>query len=465
MSVHNRRRICDPSAGDGRILSVLNKTHGISKRSLFACEIQDDLVTLLQSKGYKVLERDFLQYNEPIQFDLILANPPFSMGVRHALKMWNCLEPDGEMVILLNWLSISFLEEITEKTINTYQEHLGNLIKQHGRFKRLGQCFRQSERPTDVEVVMIYLRKPKAKHTGPDFDGINVTEDEAAAVDAAFTENALASADMIKSIVAQYQYAVEGLKLRAKGQTMLDFSRRGLPRRIEGATTTEEDNSLIQRVPFDRQVFALKAEFWALIFEKTSVGKRATSDFRKKVETYALENASMSFSEDNIRIVLGVFMSKIGRYMQDAIVRIFDQATAYHKNNTVHYQGWVTNKAWKINDRIIIPDGVIFNNFISDFSAHTTVLDFLRDFDRCLCWISNTDITDPSFFSGAEALSDKCYQANKGEDYKPEFFSTFFRLKMHKTGTLHIDVQDPLLLAEFNRCAAEGKNWIGGKGF
>lgn len=455
--------ILEPSAGDGRILDYLqNGYQQVPKARLFACEIQPDLVVMLQGKGYSVLERDFMDFQEPMKFELILANPPFSTGVRHLLKMWEILEDGGELVCLLNWQNIRFLTEQTGQTINSYQQLLGGIIGQHGTAESIGQAFKYAERPTDVEVGLVYLKKPEASSG---FAGFNVTMDSTES-DRQFSANPLAHGDMIKSLVSQYEQARRMLVERNTAQSQLDFYLQGVPRPLPGSVTTEEELSLTRRVSLNTQIQVLKSRFWQFIFQKTDVGKKATSDFREKFEKFALANSCMAFTEHNIREVLGEFMSNMKGYMQDAVIRVFDKATAYHENNKIHHEGWKTNKGWKVNRRIIVPNGVNFDDRWGSWRANYYNQGFLDDLDRVLCWISGTDVNDPGFFQAYRSLDDFCdHHKREGKHYSDKFYSTFFEMRMYKKGTLHIDFLDQDLLAEFNRVAAEGKNWIGGKGY
>lgn len=459
-----RKRIIDPSAGDGRILDYLNKACSVPLSNLFACEIEPEFVFLLQGKKYQVLGRDFLEFSEPVKFDCILANPPFADDVRHALMMWEILDDDGEMVCLLNWESVCFIEEAgASESITRYQQVLGGLVRQHGHLEYKGQCFKDSERPTNVEVGLIYLQKPpKARKTEVRFS----VDFDANADNPDFNASFLANTDTIRAIVAQYSQAVKLVRERAKIQAELDFYLKGMPKHILGGVTDEELSSLRQVTPLDAQLKALKFNFWALIFKKTNVGQRTTSDFQEKFEAFVLANSSMSFSETNIREVMGVFLENLGTFMQDAVILVFDKATAYHKKNKIHHEGWVTNKGWKVNSRIIIPDGVTYDANWDSFSKNDRNSGFFRDLDRVLCWISGADVTDPDFLGTYETLDDFCtWRKKRNLHYSSVFYSTFFAMRMYKKGTLHLDFQDIDLLDEFNRIAAEGKKWVGGQGF
>lgn len=49
----------------------------------------------------------------------------------------------------------------------------------------------------------------------------------------------------------------------------------------------------------------------------------------------------------------------------------------------------------------------------------------------------------------------------RGTHYAEPFSSTFFDIRIFKKGTVHLIFRDKDLLAQFNRAAAQGKNWVG----
>lgn len=69
----SKKQILEPSAGTGSILDYLADSYGYKapKANMYACEINPELVMVLQGKGYKILADDFLSY-KPSHTHLIL---------------------------------------------------------------------------------------------------------------------------------------------------------------------------------------------------------------------------------------------------------------------------------------------------------------------------------------------------------------------------------------------------------
>jgi SAM-dependent methyltransferase len=106
-------RIMEPSAGNGRFLDALCQwlTGGLSPYELnlstyqvVAVELDADLVQSLRSRGYNVLQGDFMQLKPKATSlcDYIFMNPPFAAGqdMRHIMHAFNFLKPGGKLIAI-----------------------------------------------------------------------------------------------------------------------------------------------------------------------------------------------------------------------------------------------------------------------------------------------------------------------------------------------------------------------------
>ena len=88
-------RILEPSAGQGSIAQYLKGDVTCVEVSKLHCKI-------LESKGFKVINQDFINWgdNQPMQFDAIVMNPPFSQGraTIHFETALNMLDRGGVLV-------------------------------------------------------------------------------------------------------------------------------------------------------------------------------------------------------------------------------------------------------------------------------------------------------------------------------------------------------------------------------
>lgn len=94
------RTVLEPSAGKGDLIDGLCKVYerrminrysslGLRRQDVKAnfdidcVEIEPELQAILESKGLRVVGDDFMHFHTHRQYDLIIANFPFSDGARH----------------------------------------------------------------------------------------------------------------------------------------------------------------------------------------------------------------------------------------------------------------------------------------------------------------------------------------------------------------------------------------------
>lgn len=461
--------ILEPSAGKGNILDVMcqdpftplrRKLHwerkqgdevdwdeveriealpvGVNRAKCYAIELEPELQDTLRGKGYTLVGTDFLDWHDHIHIDVIVMNPPFSAGSAHLLKAWEVVADGGIVVCLLN-------AETLRNPHSAERQLLGRLIETHGEVEYLTGAFAEAERATDVDVALVVLNKPARARIQFDGLGYDATLDEAA-----FVASPLARRDIIGSLVRSYEEAVKALKER--------FKYRDLYRFHLGTIEDRMDNDL-DKTSLNDRVANLKAIFWKYIFDKTQLGKRTTSAFRKDFEAFTAQQSHIAFTEANIIQVLEMFYLDMEGMMLRCVGDTFDQATKYHAKNTVHTEGWKHNKSWKVAPKIILPYGVKLD-FMGNFDVtrwhNENAYDFFQDLDKCCCWISGQSFED----------THGIIKAIEGRKFIPDVHgyqldSTFFHIQLYLKGTVHLTWKDKDLLAKFNQLAAKHKNWLG----
>jgi hypothetical protein len=161
-------KILDPSGGKGDILDYIERKYEklyTYRRceNLFTIEIEPELQAILRSKGFNVIDNDFLTYKCETHFPLIVMNPPFEHGEKHFLKAWE-IASDTKISCLLNETAI--------KNPNTQERKLlAKIIEDNdGTIEYLGNCFSTAQRKTNVNVVLIKIYKKETSEFEYDFD-------------------------------------------------------------------------------------------------------------------------------------------------------------------------------------------------------------------------------------------------------------------------------------------------------
>jgi 16S rRNA A1518/A1519 N6-dimethyltransferase RsmA/KsgA/DIM1 with predicted DNA glycosylase/AP lyase activity len=432
--------ILDPSAGKGHLLDYIAKNYSTKRDPyhLLACEIEQDLRYVLNEKNHTVIGSDWLEFDEPRQFQFIIINPPFSEGARHLLKAWEHCDPDGNVTCLLN-------AETVNNPFTSERKKLQELIDLYGEVENIGQAFKRSERPTEVEVVIVRLHKPKST-TRIEFEGVQFEEENP--IDAeGFNENPLAHRNVIPTLVAHYKRASEILVKRHQVQAQLNFCLTGTK---EDSYSPDELFRIREDLP--KQLDALKSRFWNTLFNRTKIVEVTTSGFQRDFISFQRSQTKMGFTEKNILEVLEIFFLNRAEIMQNCIVEVFDELTKYHENCLG--EGWKTNSAFQVTKKLIFPYGVTFDKlwgFRQPYSNRDSVLD---DLDKVLMYING----DRDICHVTTAIQ---REIDKNRHTGATIESSYFKIRFFKKGTIHLWFLDEKLWEEFNRRAAIGKKWIG----
>lgn len=442
------KSILDPSGGSGAYVDRLVEEYGIEKNDISCIEIDPELQATLTGKGYKVIDSDFLAFSDPIYFDLIVMNPPWRNGVDHALKAWDVVADGGAVTCILN-------AETVRNQNSEKRKLLGRLIEQYGSCDFIGSVFYgpDVERTTSKEAVIIWLHKPQRDKTvefGSDYDK------DAFVAEVEYNANPLASSNILESLVAQYEGAKAALIEQEAAEAKYLFYVSAVRNRGVGDDCVV---GTVSKRSLNEKITSLKKDFWRYVFDKTSVGKRTTSQVQKEFEKFQTETSNLSFNMPNIKRLLETLMASSNQIIEKCLLDTFDKATSLHEKNTVHTEGWKTNKSYRLNKKIIVPWGIDTNYSSWHMNYHKS--DFYHDLDKVMCFLSKKKIEDVKGVYAA--ISERMTYLNRNSSRYDEMIeSEFFYIRFFKKGTVHLVFKDQDLLDRFNIAAAQGKNWIGG---
>ena len=476
--------ILDPSAGSGALLKyVAELCHGMSDPpTLHAVEINEDMQPTLRER-FTLVHDDFLTFQPEVRYDLVLMNPPFSNGDAHLEHAWNMLQ-QGDIVCLLN-------AETLRNPHTVRRKHLATLVAEHGELEHLGPAFKASQRPTEVDVVLVRLRK-RDTH-----DRFSFWEDEHFAPqeeDFRFTEEALGNLpavnDRIAAMVRQYQASQEAYVDYMKAHKRLLYHAGPLVDRVSQLTELVHE-SLKQdtgKASFHRFVNGLQQYAWEGIFQRTKLNDLMTEGVRKDFEAMRRQQGGMPFTEANIHGLLQLLFANRHTILQKCVEEAFDLMTRYSAGNTSHYEGWRTNDAHKVNRKVIIPDWAIkYDREWGTWSTGYGTSHYKwQDIDRAMAMLEGRKLSSPTRM---QAPKDERPYRNKGErtlvtiidavelrfwqlnentrrgvryrHYQDNVCeSEYFHIKFWKKGTMHLVFKDERLWQQFNQQAALGKQWL-----
>lgn len=472
-SLFGIKRVLEPSAGKGDIADYLCENFNFKPESISVCEVDEDLIHILQGKGYPVIEKDFLRLAEPYQFDIVLMNPPFANAADHILKAWDILKMfGGEIVAQCNVETIDNLCDFN-------RQHLARLIAQYGSVERIGQPYKRAERTSDVEVAIVRLKRTvEAGKT--QFGGGTDYEHDGEMDSVEFDRNELASANMLEATVASYNAARQVIIDQSELDGRFYFYTKctgekpvGTPERI-ASLQKEADNSERNNraAKLNKDLSALKIKFWSYLFKRTKIADIATSKVQAEFTKFVANTGNLSFTADNIQYIFALLAVQKEQIKSDCITQVFDKLCSYDGENIEHREGWVTNDNYRVNRKVIVP--IRTADWEGDWSTwwHEPERVIANDIDKALCFVTGKSFLSVKTIHDAiieiiynirQRTRDHVHDPNgwNGSGAAPLIESEFFKIRIFKKGTIHLTFKSDDVWEKFNIAAAEGKNWIG----
>lgn len=450
--------ILEPSAGKGDILDYIKEEAAESRKpdALYCIEQNPDLQAVLREKGYDVIGDDFLAFESPYSFDLMVMNPPFDAGAKHLLKAWDILQ-GGDIVCLLN-------AETYHNPYTRERELLKTIIDEHGTVEELGDCFSDAERKTKVNVILVRLSKEAKtafEFNTADFDtsdnpnlefpeDIEGNELEVLDVLQAYEHRYNASVQAFKEL----KLAVRKFRYYAKDVFIPDYL-------IDDYVKLAREHSMN---PFVRK---FNEACWQRILSESKFERFLTTNIRRSFTNKFSHQQKLAFTKANMVTLFQVLWQNKEDILESCIEDVFDIMTHYHYDNRMVIEGWKTNDAWRVNRKVILPHVVSYGKYMSahDIKQYGDKFSLnwkseLEDIDRCMCYIDARAYERTLTIS--ETLRrhfDTLGRIRTGETFDKECESTYFKIKFFKKGTIHITFKDRYLWQEFNYRAAQRKGF------
>ncbi len=146
--------------------------------------------------------------------------------------------------------------------------------------------------------------------------------------------------------------------------------------------------------------------------------------------------------------------------IKKTIVKLFEDFTARYSwaeysSSVLHYHGWKTNDAFKINKKVIIPLYGSMNTWYRDgqFRLGYDVKRKLHDIEKTFRYLAGS-IADNH--RDLDAVLNEAEQNGTRRNVRFKFFTASFFMK----GTCHLVFHDERLVQKFNIFCGQQKNWL-----
>jgi hypothetical protein len=459
------RSVLEPSAGKGDLIEAITDKfkyhqHRYDNKKNYdidAIEIDPNLQVILQSKNYRLVHDDYLTYSTYKRYDCIIANFPFSQGDKHTLKAIEMQEQNGggDILCLIN------SETIKNPYSNSRKDLIRKLEEYNATIEYIQDAFMDSEshRKTTVEVALIYISIPKIQHNSSILESLK--QQEVHKENNHYNSDKLINSDFIVGIVEQYNYEVKaGLKLIEEYNLLKPYMLRGFNDNSSPVLKLEleykDDSSSIENA----YIKQIRSKYWSTLFSNDQFMGLFTSNLKQKYMQHVEELRDYDFSLYNIYTLRIRLSKEMVQGVEDTILNLFEEFSHKHyydeSSKNVHlYNGWKTNKAYKINKKVIIP----LNGFHDlQYSwgryepTHYRVLDKLKDIEKVFHYLDN-GITEDLDINQALKMAE-----HYGETRKIEL--KYFYVTFYKKGTCHIEFKNMEILHKFNLFGSQKKGWL-----
>jgi hypothetical protein len=208
----------------------------------------------------------------------------------------------------------------------------------------------------------------------------------------------------------------------------------------------------------NRYVQRLRRIFWEKLFANKEWQAKLTSNLVDELHGKINELMNYEFSEWNIMRLWLEVMSNLSVSMENTILKLFDTLSHEHhyteySGNIHYYNGWKTNKCWKVNHKIIIPIYAFYARYDKKVTPrYYTVSEKLGDIEKVFDVLNG----EPANFPALHTILGNAETAGKTCNIETRYFFITF----YKKGTAHITFKDMALLKKFNIFASQRKNWL-----
>lgn len=453
------KTVLEPSAGKGNIIeNIIERLQSSQSRrdkeknwDVDAIEINNDLRHILKGKSYRVIHDDFLTFQTQKKYDLIAMNPPFSDGDKHLLKALELQQNGGKIVCILN------AETINNPFSNTRKDLMRKLEDYNAKITFVHNAFAYAERKTDVEIAIIEVDIPRTESESVILTHLRQTP---AVSNQAQQQGRLISGDFIQGIVDQYNFEVAaGVQLINEYLSLTPLTLRSFDK--DGHTSPILELTVAGDKSSDTLVNAYikktRYKYWEALFKSKQFTEKLTTNLLNEYLSKIDELKDYDFSLYNIYQIRIDINKTMIKSLEETILNLFEELSHKHhwynetSRNIHYYDGWKTNKAYKINKKVIIP--------LNGFGRWNGGLDYIYNVKRKLLDIEKVF----NYLDGGltehidlEETLKKAQEELQTQKIKLKYFTVTF----YKKGTCHIEFTNLDLLKKFNLYGSQRKGWL-----
>lgn len=347
-------------------------------------EIDENLCAILKQNKhrFKVINADFLTWCSFDRFDTVLMNPPFADGDKHLLRVLSLMEQGGQICCILN------AETIRNPYSNTRQLLVQKLTEYNAEIEYVENAFKNAEIQADVDVALIYINIPDkviSEDIARNFVKGDVYEKEYKEL----SDTQLYAGDSISLLLEQFALEARyGLKIIDTFNAMKQYipvDKDCNQQLIKLVVLSCGEDNISQANQYIRQ---LRQKYWELVFQTNEISRLLTDGARAKYQCEIRRFRDYDFTVSNIKQLQIELSQSLNSNVNEAIINLYDMFTyRYAKENptNVHlFNGWHTNKGFKVNPKKVIVPLYFYNSYGYDMYK---ARDFLTEVEKVFTYL------------------------------------------------------------------------------
>ena len=407
-----------------------------------------------------IVHDDFLTFHTHKSYDLIVMNPPFSNGDEHLLKAIEMQSRSGGAIrCVLNAETLLNPYTNRRKLLCTKLESLGADVS------FIDNGFAAGERKTDVRCAIVKINVPIEKRESEIFERLKKAEHIEDTEPDEVTD--LTVADFLEQIVSRFRVEVAaGMELIREYIAMRPY----ILDRIEESSYSYPTMTLCVGDPKKRFsgdlpninefVRATRLKYWEALFSNKKFVGKLTSNLQDKYRSMVDRMKEYDFTLFNIQQIATEMNAEMCQGIEDTIVALFDRMTVAHTyypecaKNAHYFNGWKTNKAHKVNGKVILPVNGLHSSYSWDKDAFclNTAESTISDIEKVFEYLDGNMTAEVDLHNVLKNAHDNCQTKN--------IPCKFFDVTLYKKGTMHIKFRNQELLDRFNIYCCQKKHWL-----
>jgi hypothetical protein len=463
------RSILEPSAGSGNIAKIVTQrmkstqynsySREEKKFDIDCIELDQNLRYILQGKGFRVVCDDFLIYDSYKKYDLIIMNPPFDNGDKHLLKALEIQQQGGQIVCILN------AETLKNPYSNIRKDLIKKLTDLNASIEYLQQEFVESERSTDVEIALIKINIENKNKDSIILNNLRQEEKQQKAQENTYKNNNIISSEFIEAIVSQYNFEVKaGLKLINENESLKPFilksfkkdscNKDSILKLTLNDYNYEKYNSSSDTL-INAYIKKVRYKYWETLFNNENFTSLLTSNLLNEYRQKITDLQEYDFSYYNIKEIQIQMNKGMIKGVEDTILALFDEFSYKYSwdkdSSNIHYfNGWKTNKSWKIGSKIIIPLSAY--NWCGSLDLTGKPYDKIKDIEKVF------DYLDGNLTENMDLK--EIFQNAENTRQTSSIITKYCKITFYKKGTCHIIFTNEELLKKFNLFGCQKHGWL-----